>query len=134
MTARRSALAAGLAVGVLAFPSAAVVRPLSGQGATAVASLDLIETWSSDEVAGLELAWVGGVVETPAGMIWISDPSTPVVISVDPSGGGPTVIARGGDGPGEVQSPDRIALTPEATWRCSIWSAAWRSSRPQGTI
>ena len=112
MTARHSALAASIAVGALAFPAAAIVRPLSGQGATAVASLDLIETWSSDEVAGLELAWVDGVVETPAGTIWISDPSTPVVISVDPSGGRPTVIARGGDGPGEVQSPDRIALTP----------------------
>lgn len=112
MTVCRSALAAALAVGALAFPSATVVRPLSCQGIAAVASLDLIETWSSDEVDGVELAWVDGVAETPTGMIWISDPSTPAVISVDPRGGDPTVIARGGDGPGEVQSPDRIALTP----------------------
>lgn len=114
MTASRSAgLVGRFAVATLAFLSATVVRPLSGQGVAAVASLGLVETWSSDEVANLELAWVDGVVETPLGTIWISDSSIPAVISINPKGGDPIVVARGGEGPGEIRTPDRIALTPE---------------------
>lgn len=114
MTASRSAGIVGrFAVATLALLSTTAIRPLSGQGATAVSSLGLVETWSSDEVANLELGWVDGVVETPLGTIWISDSSIPAVISIDSKGGDPIVIARGGDGPGEIGTPDRIALTPE---------------------
>ena len=49
----------------------------------------------------------------PHGMVWVSDPGAVTVYAIDPSAGSFTVVARSGEGPGEVETPDRIAVMPD---------------------
>lgn len=77
------------------------------------ASVEVTEKWVSDRITGLHLGAVDGVIETPLGTIWVSDPLNSEVVSINPSEGTAVVVAREGEGPGEVDSPDRIARTPD---------------------
>ncbi len=61
------------------------------------------------------LASVVGVAESAPGMIWISDgsPASNRLVIVREAGGAETVVGRPGEGPGEIRSAGRIAVTPE---------------------
>jgi len=91
--------AAGLAVAFAASPASAQDR------------LDVFEVWSSPP--DMVLASVDGVAEAPGGAIWVSDPMAVSVFAIDPDEGAVTLVARSGEGPGEVEAPDRIAVMPD---------------------
>lgn len=106
-------LAATLAVGTVPqLAEALAVAPLPGS-ASAQQQLEITELWTSEGVDGLLLASVDGVAETPHGMIWVSDPRIETVWTIDPRAGTAAVVARSGEGPGEVEGPDRIAALPD---------------------
>ena len=84
-----------------------VAAPATGQ------NLSVTEIWSSERVRNLVLSAAEGVAEAPDGRIWISDPMAMAVYAVDTDGNTFTRIAREGEGPGEVEGPDRIAITPD---------------------
>lgn len=65
-------------------------------------------TWGPDTL----LTYVDGLAEVPGGAIWVSDPMAVAVFAVDPATGAVSLIARSGQGPGEVETPDRIAVMP----------------------
>jgi len=75
--------------------------------------IEITGVWTSEEVGGLLLASVNGVAETPRGMIWVSDTRVETVYSVNPRADTFTSVARSGEGPGEVEGPDRIAIMPD---------------------
>ena len=103
MSARRSLCgakaAAGLAAAFAASPAGAQAR------------LEVSEVWSSPP--DMALASVDGVAEAPGGAIWVSDPIAVSVFAIDPQEGAVTLVARSGEGPGEVEAPDRIAVMPD---------------------
>jgi phage-related protein len=71
------------------------------------------ERWRATGAAGIpEFGAVEGMVETAAGAIWIADPLNKAVTSTDASGRKLRLIAREGDGPGEVRSPTLLAAVP----------------------
>jgi phage-related protein len=75
--------------------------------------ISLEERWRTKGTAGiLEFGSVEGMVETAGGAIWISDPLGKVVASTDARGRSLRVVAREGDGPGEVRSPTLAAPVP----------------------
>lgn len=102
-TRRTGAVAALMAVAAL----------LSGEDLLGQAPIEVREVWTSRGVSGLLLSVVDGVAETSRGTIWVSDPMAEAVYSIDPRRNTVARIARSGEGPGEVQSPDRIAATPD---------------------
>lgn len=55
---------------------------------------------------------VEGIVETDAGEIWVSDPIGRAVLGLDAGGRRGRIVARDGDGPGEVRSPTLSARIP----------------------
>lgn len=76
----------------------------------------LEERWRTKGAPGvLEFGSVDGMAETPTGEIWICDPLAPAVASVDARGRRLRLVAREGDGPGEVRSPTLAAATPNGT-------------------
>ena len=77
--------------------------------------LTVAEVWVAEGHERLELVSdVTGVLETPRGTVWIA--SSTGILAVDPSdpsGNSDIMIAEtGGEGPGELQSPHRMAITP----------------------
>lgn len=75
--------------------------------------LSVVEVWrTKGEPETALFASISGMAEAVDGSIWVSDPRAGVVLSID-SALTIHVIARSGEGPGEVSGPTRIARTPE---------------------
>jgi hypothetical protein len=73
----------------------------------------LEERWRTKGAPGvLEFGSVDGMIETATGEIWIADALAPAVASLDARGRRLRLVAREGDGPGEVRSPTLAAATP----------------------
>lgn len=111
---------AGRAGGVLWHAGAVLVPAvqLQAQSATLPVRLAVEEVWSSEgfDMAG-GLSHVAGLAETADGALWISDivagGAGRVLVHRGGAPPGTThVVARVGDGPGEVLRPNRIAVAP----------------------
>jgi hypothetical protein len=75
--------------------------------------LTLTEKWRARGVPGvMAFGAVEGIVETDAGEIWVSDPIGRAVLGLDSLGRRGRIVAREGDGPGEVRSPTLSARIP----------------------
>ncbi len=117
---RRRMLAAGALVALLAGGSLVARRVADRVAPTAArahagaadGTVDVRERWAA-RAAGLELSVVAGMAEAADGSIWISDGMLKTVLRVDADGRGGGVVARSGDGPGEVASPSRMAALPD---------------------
>jgi len=78
--------------------------------------LTVTEVWTADGHTRLErLQDVSGVAETPLGTVWVTSYSEILAMDPsDPSGARDFMVAQGkGDGPGELLSAHRIAITPD---------------------
>lgn len=75
--------------------------------------LVLTEKWRARGVPGvMAFGAVEGIVETDAREIWVSDPIGRAVLGLDSLGRRGRIVAREGDGPGEVRSPTLSASIP----------------------
>jgi len=92
------------------------VAPASTQQRTILGKLTVAEVWVADGHTRLErIGDVSGVAETPLGTVWITNYSEILAVDPsDPSGASDVMITqREGDGPGELKSAHRIAITPD---------------------
>lgn len=99
-------------------PSLFSAVQLRAQSSAASVRLTVEEVWSSDgfDMAG-GLSHVAGLAEAAGGALWISDvaaggPGRVLVHHGSTPPGTTRVVARTGDGPGEVLRPNRIAVAP----------------------
>lgn len=75
-------------------------------------SLHLSELWSTKGSPDVvEFGAIRGMAETSSGDIWISDQLLKLVLAVDSAGHNLRVVAREGNGPGEVRAPGFIWRT-----------------------
>jgi len=76
--------------------------------------LTITEMWSTTGSPDVhQWVFVAGVGEAPDGGIWVSEGMARVgVVRLAAGGRGARVVARPGDGPGEVSDPSRFARTP----------------------
>lgn len=94
--------------------SLAVADPVEAQAS--LGKLTVAEVWVADGHTRLErIGDVSGVAETPLGTVWITNYSEILAVDpTDPSGASDVMITqRKGDGPGELKSAHRIAITPD---------------------
>lgn len=100
-----------------AIPSAVVVAALLallGPTVGSAQTLTVAERWSTRGTpAVLEFSVIAGMTETASGEVWISDALNRVVAAVNGSGGSLRIVARQGDGPGEVRAPGLWASYPD---------------------
>lgn len=74
--------------------------------------LSIVERWSTKGgPGGLEFASIAGMAEAANGDIWISDPAGHRLLASDAAGRRLRVVARQGDGPGEVEGPGLVTTT-----------------------
>ncbi len=108
---RRVAMLAGwVAAGLIPGASA------SGQGISPDARLTVTELWVAAGYTRLDaLAGVTGVAENPLGKVWIASANPGTTLAVDPAtdGENDVVIAREGDGPGELRGSTLLDVMPD---------------------
>jgi hypothetical protein len=93
--------------GLLAAVSLAITPTADAQG------LQLRERWSTRGAPGKEFISIDGMAEARDGTVWVSDPRGGAVYGVAPDAASMRVVARSGNGPGEVRGPHHIAQTPD---------------------
>ena len=77
-------------------------------------NIQLRERWTSRALPAFDVVTsIAGMAETPDGTLWLSDPRNHVIHGVESAGASVRAVARAGDGPGEVRSPNFIAATPD---------------------
>lgn len=97
----------------LGFLAVAVASPLAGQIAPR-GDLVVTEVWSSEAHDWADgLSMVEGLGETLEGTLWVSDAFPGKILIVDPASGRMIGVRGQGEGPGEVDSPGMIAITPK---------------------
>ncbi len=102
---RRAAALAG-------WTALALVSPLWGQQ-TPVGRLSVTEVWVLDGNSRLDrLSRIRAAIETSMGTIWIADVREVWVIDPDGTREDDYIVAREGDGPGEVRGINRIDILP----------------------
>ena len=77
-------------------------------------NIQLRERWTSKAVPAFEVVTsIAGMAEAPDGTLWLSDPRNHVIHGVESAGASVRTVARSGDGPSEVRSPNFITTTPD---------------------
>jgi hypothetical protein len=91
-----------------------VVASLAATRATQAAQeLWIVERWhTKGDPAVIEFGWVVGIAETARSTIWVADPINKAIVELDSAGKVLGIVAREGDGPGEVKSPFLLAAAP----------------------
>lgn len=75
--------------------------------------IEIREVWATTGAPGQEFVWIGGMVENSDGSVWVTEEWNRMVIALDRGGRNPRVVARKGDGPGEVKGPTLLARRPQ---------------------
>lgn len=85
-------------------------------GAQATDRLTVTEVWVADGNTRLEeLTRITGAAESPLGTVWIASSRPGMVLAVAPNGdkSDDFLVARDGDGPGELRGPGRVDVMPD---------------------
>lgn len=98
---------------VPALAAALVAVALASTSTASAQELQLRERWSTRGTPGSEFISIAGMAEARDGTVWVSDPRAGAIYGVAADAASMRVVARSGDGPGEVRGPHLIAQTPD---------------------